>query len=102
TSRRPPASALFPYPTLFRSLAVVDLDPARPGARPRESQVEGLFARQHRDAFGPRQQDVVPHEQGLVLVDVARERVEEGPNLLVRSEEHTSELQSRENLVCRL
>src|SRR3712207_8152755 len=90
--RRPPRSTLFPYTTLFRSaFEVADL--------------LGLAVR-------PRPQrpvaDDVP-EGHEVRPPVAAERrashhallVEEGEDLL-RSEEHTSELQSRQYLVCRL
>src|SRR2546426_2333419 len=74
--RRPPRSTLFPYTTLFRSL----------------SQVK-------RDGFGPTQNTLLPP------------RRHEGRNnplahgmgaAAIRSEEHTSELQSPCNLVCRL
>src|SRR3712207_8920727 len=78
--RRPPRSTLFPYTTLFRSPARVVLGPARADRLVRaEARVVD------RDPGG-----VAP----AVPVDV--EGVE------VRSEEHTSELQSRQYLVCRL
>src|SRR2546430_12082761 len=76
--RRPPRSTLFPYTTLFRS---------RDGlAR------AGLAHHAERAAVLQRQVHPVdrPHH--------ARSHVERGP----RSEEHTSELQSQSNLVCRL
>src|SRR2546430_9252741 len=73
--RRPPRSTLFPYTTLFRSLAVAGVLRVvlHVGRLDRES-----AARRHRI---PRvhDQDAMP-----------------------RSEEHTSELQSQSNLVCRL
>src|SRR3712207_8795490 len=77
--RRPPRSTLFPYTTLFRS-----------GQEP--AQLAGREA--HRAA-------------GDLAVGVMRtlHRAEEGRqagHALVRSEEHTSELQSRQYLVCRL
>src|SRR3712207_8968526 len=82
--RRPPRSTLFPYTTLFRSGA------------------GGLL--------GKRVHDVGPGAglaagQVLELVRGAVRRVEldvEVRRALVRSEEHTSELQSRQYLVCRL
>src|SRR3712207_8042135 len=82
--RRPPRSTLFPYTTLFRSQQRLGpLDPARHQVRVRRLPV-GLFelAREVRGGHqrGPRE-----------LGDVER-----------RSEEHTSELQSRQYLVCRL
>src|SRR3712207_8990346 len=77
--RRPPRSTLFPYTTLFRSHALVELHLARFPVRR-----DGLQQR-----FEVRRTDDV---------DAAGERVgREG-----RSEEHTSELQSRQYLVCRL
>src|SRR3712207_6848038 len=79
--RRPPRSTLFPYTTLFRSLG-------RPfvGAR----HVLDRHARLHR-AQG--------HDLGHGLLAVLGGDVVDD---LVRSEEHTSELQSRQYLVCRL
>src|SRR3712207_7470829 len=82
--RRPPRSTLFPYTTLFRSpLAQVDRGEA--GAHP-----SGLDMREveHR----PDQ----PQEPARVAAD----ELQLGP--ASRSEEHTSELQSRQYLVCRL
>src|SRR3712207_8528559 len=74
--RRPPRSTLFPYTTLFRS------DRRRRGGRGR-----ALLRRAERPARAERRA-VLPR-------DVHRPRVE-------RSAEHTSELQSRQYLVCRL
>src|SRR2546427_7839912 len=71
--RRPPRSTLFPYPTLFRSPG--------PGDR---------------------------HRQGIGPARPRRCRFPHGPEVelhappVPRSEEHTSELQSQSNLVCRL
>src|SRR3712207_6846966 len=83
--RRPPRSTLFPYTTLFRSRAVGGLRRPdvrlRPGGRRRGARGERYEARggrrETREMRGDRQD--------------AR-----------RSEEHTSELQSRQYLVCRL
>src|SRR5260370_6135749 len=82
--RRPPRSTLFPYTTLFRSvwprysIGIIEADRGR---RARErliiSQIPGHLLKQHI----------------LVARPVRRVR---------RSEEHTSELQSHLNLVCRL
>src|SRR3712207_7456130 len=70
--RRPPRSTLFPYTTLFRSISRTGI-----GAGSNDE--------------GPR----VRRRTGLHRVDV--------PSLSnMRSEEHTSELQSRQYLVCRL
>src|SRR3712207_6927145 len=82
--RRPPRSTLFPYTTLFRSDQPVALNR---GQRQREVPVEVRVLR-------------VLAEQGAAVLkrlvdDAALQRHE-------RSEEHTSELQSRQYLVCRL
>src|SRR3712207_7222623 len=91
--RRPPRSTLFPYTTLFRSDGVaqggVEL---RAGRRADDDvpAVEGEVDRQHDRQRRRRQahpSDVCGREQAQALV---------------RSEEHTSELQSRQYLVCRL
>src|SRR3712207_7154928 len=86
--RRPPRSTLFPYTTLFRSVELVR-EPLQ------------LLAARHRPPEGRVQLDVL-------VVDVV-ERVQVAPAEGVhealgerRSEEHTSELQSRQYLVCRL
>src|SRR2546427_3981575 len=77
--RRPPRSTLFPYTTLFRSLSVL---------------AAGL------------DREVVLCLQGTASGDSAMVRDYVMPDLLSsaadRSEEHTSELQSQSNLVCRL
>src|SRR3712207_7135465 len=78
--RRPPRSTLFPYTTLFRSSPPGDA--RRGGVAP-----EPQGARPARGARRPRREGGLPRGP-----DVAR----------VRSEEHTSELQSRQYLVCRL
>src|SRR2546430_5822723 len=78
--RRPPRSTLFPYTTLFRSL----------GSLHRTGRVEGDFGRGD-PALRP----------GYPLLHGAF-RDQEGTRDLLRSEEHTSELQSQSNLVCRL
>src|SRR3712207_7949442 len=82
--RRPPRSTLFPYTTLFRSEEVEDaVDPERDGQRPTGRLDAG--------------QGASPLRQPLL------ERRQLGARKLdARSEEHTSELQSRQYLVCRL
>src|SRR5256884_2520721 len=80
--RRPPRSTLFPYTTLFRSL--VALTPA--GRRV----IERIFPL-HADAMR-RALAALPAPQQAQAVRLLR----------ARSEEHTSELQSRLHLVCRL
>src|SRR5260221_2111060 len=75
--RRPPRSTLFPYTTLFRSHSRrFHIQPARAAVR-------------------------VPPRAGVHL-DPARRRGEHRPGAELRSEEHTSELQSHSDLVCRL
>src|SRR3712207_7988560 len=88
--RRPPRSTLFPYTTLFRSeLGVRRVDVGRRGALlvERVDLRVAVLAVVRRAAGGVQRADPV--------LDV---RVV----LLPRSEEHTSELQSRQYLVCRL
>src|SRR3712207_9367944 len=81
--RRPPRSTLFPYTTLFRSvLRALD-------------QLAG-----HRHEVGLRRRDLAERARRLRGEDL-RERAVVHVRL-ARSEEHTSELQSRQYLVCRL
>src|SRR3712207_8453511 len=86
--RRPPRSTLFPYTTLFRSrpdhLALRPTVREHPG-RPPADPVLGRRAR-------------CPARNRRTRLDHAADR----DRLLHRSEEHTSELQSRQYLVCRL
>src|SRR3712207_8019645 len=91
--RRPPRSTLFPYTTLFRSRgasrvrAIRRRDRAPPQARPAPPRPPGCLRRR------------LPHSLDASEVprgDEGRRRHAE------RSEEHTSELQSRQYLVCRL
>src|SRR3712207_7668945 len=96
--RRPPRSTLFPYTTLFRSARVrqdgLDLVAAVFGEEPGEPPVAPL----DRPAGRHRRRLVDPGEGERRRVhdrDVAAGAHE-------RSEEHTSELQSRQYLVCRL
>src|SRR5690606_41512070 len=92
--RCPPGPTLFPYPTLFRS----DLGRVRRRGTDRAVQAGERLRRQGlgpvQDLRGPR---VGAARLALLLVG-ERQR----PQREDRSEEHTSELQSRENLVCRL
>src|SRR5256885_11020772 len=77
--RRPPRSTLFPYTTLFRSVVVCIVD---------ASNLErNLYLTTQALELG------VPVVVALNMIDVAESQ---------RSEEHTSELQSPCNLVCRL
>src|SRR3712207_8086590 len=76
--RRPPRSTLFPYTTLFRSKLQTGLKDAAQNALAAEQQVIATVADLVKPAFAV--QDAIK----------------------ARSEEHTSELQSRQYLVCRL
>src|SRR3712207_6923057 len=78
--RRPPRSTLFPYTTLFRSDQRGEVLPLQPGEA--EDDVEVVRA-------------LTLADQPVGLAVAARRAA-------VRSEEHTSELQSRQYLVCRL
>src|SRR5258705_6329797 len=96
--RRPPRSTLFPYTTLFRSLAI-EIPPgfARDVLRGGSVQVGAWFD----GAMPTRAETVRGYLQGIHqhwLTEQARERLWQ----LNRSEEHTSELQSLRHLVCRL
>src|SRR2546426_9072122 len=71
--RRPPRSTLFPYTTLFRS------------------------CRLGREQHARRRVPAAAHGELIVVREVAAQ-----PHAAARSEEHTSELQSPCNLVCRL
>src|SRR2546429_1712323 len=86
--RRPPRSTLFPYTTLFRSLVAPE-----PGD-------EGLDAIEH--TLGEQAaQGGAEHELSHVHGCIYQSCLIPGA-ILGRSEEHTSELQSRLHLVCRL
>src|SRR2546430_4704880 len=87
--RRPPRSTLFPYTTLFRSLLVRRAAGGRiyRDALPLSNEFRVLQAAWEAGAMVPRPYGYFPDLAG-------REAF--------RSEEHTSELQSQSNLVCRL
>src|SRR2546426_9384592 len=91
--RRPPRSTLFPYTTLFRSGRPVGRADADPQLHFRQLVERCTGARQR--AMGRVRSDEL-REDGLEL------ETEIGEPLAERSEEHTSELQSPCNLVCRL
>src|SRR3712207_7338535 len=88
--RRPPRSTLFPYTTLFRSA----------GAEPADDRHRGEEDREGERAEGGRGAVPVDHRHAQPVV--ARALGERGGEHEQRSEEHTSELQSRQYLVCRL
>src|SRR5688572_31859406 len=82
--RRPPRSTLFPYTTLFRSTPLIVIGPgtlSRRAVRAHSSAVEHLS-----------------YKQGVTGSNSVAPTI----SSTTRSEEHTSELQSQSNLVCRL
>src|SRR2546430_12362369 len=81
--RRPPRSTLFPYTTLFRSA----------GVSPAEDYAPLVV---HADTVEANQ------SSSQCLQSISRWRSQVSEIGCVRSEEHTSELQSQSNLVCRL
>src|SRR5256885_2791734 len=85
--RRPPRSTLFPYTTLFRSLAGTD----------QMSSIES-----GRETLTEQADYFVPMTNRERWDHYAYSLVEPQASLYPRSEEHTSELQSPCNLVCRL
>src|SRR2546429_5190819 len=87
--RRPPRSTLFPYTTLFRSFL----------------EVVGFPFNKLKSPGVPRSQAAVQNnlhsKRGEIDVPGFNQRIQKSGTVL-RSEEHTSELQSRLHLVCRL
>src|SRR5258708_25484900 len=84
--RRPPRSTLFPYTTLFRSIALVEKGEVLEGGGT-ILVLDGKIVAAGKDVEIPGSARVVDY----------------GPDaVIVRSEEHTSELQSPDHLVCRL
>src|SRR3712207_7621256 len=95
--RRPPRSTLFPYTTLFRS--VVEAHEAGPGDRGRH-RMEAIEPAGIGDQARPLRLEGLP-DRAVAELGMAM-RLGAGDALVERSEEHTSELQSRQYLVCRL
>src|SRR5258707_4300583 len=92
--RQPPRSTLFPYTTLFRSsFLVYEPKPNLRVVHPLEGAVEtnsyGFFDREH----------ALKKPAGTIRIATFGDSIARGWG---RSEEHTSELQSRQYLVCRL
>src|SRR5260370_10276975 len=83
--RRPPRSTLFPYTTLFRSSQMNSL-----------RQDHCCYPTEHRQDGNPTRH---AHERGSIDLRLRAGWLFESQ---IRSEEHTSELQSHLNLVCRL
>src|SRR3989442_2662898 len=84
--RRPPRSTLFPYTTLFRSKVRIGSGPG--GAEDEALHAVGMVLRDH-----------LPDGAARRVTGDVRGRDAQAVH---RSEEHTSELQSRPHLVCRL
>src|SRR3712207_7625953 len=83
--RRPPRSTLFPYTTLFRSVRVKSLEAVLQNVK----LLVGLAGRE----------EATKQIEGLLRAKLGSKGLE---GIDPRSEEHTSELQSRQYLVCRL
>src|SRR5256885_7541535 len=93
--RRPPRSPLFPYTTLFRSVRLAELQTV--------GRIE-LRSRHHPAEAGQQAGNAIHEQQYRADVDACETRRFRIASYGVdsRSEEHTSELQSPCNLVCRL
>src|SRR3712207_8387988 len=89
--RRPPRSTLFPYTTLFRS-------------RSSDENARRVAAGEQEQSRQEHRVPEVAQALGILVVAVGPDVVGEVPPFVGdgRSEEHTSELQSRQYLVCRL
>src|SRR3712207_7453481 len=95
--RRPPRSTLFPYTTLFRSLQEgLARDDHREPAR------RGPGGQRGRVVAGQPGDPEPPGVDGDGELPGTQPRQPPGKRVPARSEEHTSELQSRQYLVCRL
>src|SRR3712207_7744413 len=90
--RRPPRSTLFPYTTLFRSFTFIILT------------IGGLqtFTEVYTAFFGQSNTGATEPDAALMNVVYLFRQAFEFFHIGFRSEEHTSELQSRQYLVCRL
>src|SRR5688572_32617520 len=97
--RRPPRSPLFPYTTLFRSESAADrLKREQRAAKDRKEEQDTLDDLTRVFTFTLVERQV---RDGRPMIVVAfAPRPDAAPK--TRSEEHTSELQSQSNLVCRL
>src|SRR3712207_9142390 len=100
--RRPPRSTLFPYTTLFRSAVLTSMDqPLSP--RQRTVVPVGLRFEDRLRVLARLVVHVQLHQSSWAILH-ARVGIDPDrcPGAVCRSEEHTSELQSRQYLVCRL
>src|SRR3712207_9373570 len=100
--RRPPRSTLFPYTTLFRSHLghrveqLFRVSPAWKATQDEGDRAVGVFTEPQAAGQGQ-----VARDSAARCGECGARRVAPGP-VRRRSEEHTSELQSRQYLVCRL
>src|SRR3712207_8499620 len=92
--RRPPRSALFPYTTLFRSRVIW-----RCSLQALSVLKQSAFDGALRQETALERQTIQRNVRPVCRWDRLRRNID---NIEVRSEEHTSELQSRQYLVCRL
>src|SRR5690349_23969076 len=90
--RRPPTSTLFPYTTLFRS---------QRGPATRHLSMRLQHARQAAEGL-PAEEPDQRQAKAAIVEQAERLRWQAWNGKTERSEEHTSELQSRRDLVCRL
>src|SRR3712207_7430783 len=95
--RRPPRSTLFPYTTLFRSVVALQIG--------LEEATSSLVSRAHAANYAvhvwvPAKDEVAASYRRLLNLCV--DAITTARPLWLRSEEHTSELQSRQYFVCRL
>src|SRR3712207_8200239 len=95
--RRPPRSTLFPYTTLFRSIICGTLSPSA-GTVEVNGKVAALL--ELGAGFNPEFTGRDNVRMNAALLGLSEEQIES--RFQQRSEEHTSELQSRQYLVCRL
>src|SRR3712207_7937603 len=95
--RRPPRSTLFPYTTLFRSRYKLSIDVYFPQAAPVQEMVGHHGVNLFYESVENRQLCC-----GVRKVEPLARALQQTSVWITRSEEHTSELQSRQYLVCRL
>src|SRR5690606_42149393 len=98
---RPPTSTLFPYTTLFRSQIYFN--------SPQVVNIHMLYEEKEKimENIQELQSELLKYENPVISLSKPKLTVRESFDdkkmfILPRSEEHTSELQSRENLVCRV
>src|SRR5205809_3923209 len=93
---RPPRSTLFPYTTLFRSR----FGKGRMGTDPVAIAAQVNYLKQVLNHVNPYTGVALKDEPAIIFIELVNEMM--AGSSLRRSEEHTSELQSRLHLVCRL